>query len=228
VFQTLRVLARATFASAEEELESRNATAILAQHLREAKAELNGAYGRIATLMAQRKEEARRVEKLDALGAKRMEEGRRAMEMGEEALAEEIADDMAALEAEREASAKHGAELDAHIARLRRGTEAADRQIRALAADLRAAQSAERVRRIDGAATCGRPSPTESALTRAHDVAERLKDRDVQRADLAEAMATLREETELDDRLKKAGVAEKTKGRSAEILESFKAKGDDK
>jgi phage shock protein A len=178
--------------------------------------------------MAQRKEEARRVEKLDALGAKRMAEGRRAVSLGEDALAEEIADDLASLEAEREASAKHGADLDAQIARLRRSAEAADRQIRALAAELRAAQSAARIRRIDGAATCGRPAPTTSALTRAHGVAERLKTRDEQRADLADAMAALREETELDDRLRKAGVAEKSRGRSAEILASFKAEGDDK
>lgn len=227
MFETLRVLARATIASADEELEARNATAILAQHLREAKLELDGAWGRVAALMAQRKEEARRVEKLSALLEKRMTEGRRAMEMGEEALAAEIADDMASLEAEREAAEKLGAELESQIARLRRSAETADRKIRALAADLRAAQSAERIRRIDGAATWGRPAPGTSALTRAHEVAERMKDRDVARADLAEAMAELREETELDDRLRKAGVAEKTKGRSAEILESFK-KGDTK
>jgi len=227
MFQTLRTLTRATWASADEELEARNAPTILTQHLRDARRGLTAARGRIAALMAQRVAEERHVKSLTDHLAQRRAEGCRAVQRREDELAEEIAEDMVALEEEKAKAAELAACLASDIDRLRRAADKADRQIQGLAADLRSAQSADRIRKIESAGVVRAIDSDEaSALARAQGVAERLVARDLQRADLAKAMTTLRAETSLDDRIRSAGLSDKANQRKVDILASFE--GDEK
>ena len=87
MFQTLGTLFRARAAEAEETLIDRNAITLLAQHLRDAKAEIGRSRAAIAGLMARETERGRGLDKLAEEILRREREAQAAMEAGEDALA---------------------------------------------------------------------------------------------------------------------------------------------
>lgn len=223
MFETLATLFRARTAEAEEALAEANAVSLLAQHLRDAKAELARSRAAVAGMMARETERGRAIDRLAEEAKRREAEARAALEAGEEALAGDLAD--AALDLDdRRAAEEHARRVLAdRIADARTRLEAAEGRYRDLADQLRMAREAKLSRTPPGAA------PTASALEKAVEAAERLKTRDDRLDDLEAAYRRLdgeKPETSLDARVKAAGLDREREARKAALMNRLKAKGD--
>lgn len=223
MFETLTTLFRARTAEAEEALAERNAVSLLAQHLRDARAELSRSRGAVAGMMAREAERCRAIDRLAAEAARREAEARTALEAGEEALAGDLADAALDLEDRRAAEADALKALADRIADARSRLDAAEARYRDLADQLRVAREAKLSRTPPGAA------PTASALEKAVEAAERLKTRDDRLDDIEAAYRRLdgeSPETSLDARVKAAGLDREREARKAALMNRLKAKGD--
>lgn len=223
MFETLTTLFRARTAEAEEALAERNAVSLLAQHLRDARAELSRSRGAVAGMMAREAERGRAIDRLAAEAARREAEARTALEAGEEALAGDLADAALDLEDRRVAEADALKALADRIADARSRLDAAEARYRDLADQLRVAREAKLSRTPPGAA------PTASALEKAVEAAERLQTRDDRLDDIEAAYRRLdgeSPETSLDARVKAAGLDREREARKAALMNRLKAKGD--
>lgn len=223
MFETLATLFRARTAEAEEALAEANAVSLLAQHLRDAKAELARSRAAVAGMMAREAERGRAIDRLAAEAKRREAEAKAALEAGEEALAGDLADAALDLDDRRAAEERARRVLAERIADARTRLEAAEGRYRDLADQLRIAREAKLSRTPPGAA------PTASALEKAVEAAERLKTRDDRLDDLEAAYRRLdgeRPETSLDARVKAAGLDREREARKAALMNRLKAKGD--
>lgn len=214
MFRTVSTLIRASVAEADEELTERTATTLLAQHLRDAKTELAARKAGLAHLMAREAREARSLEAMAEMLTRRETEAQTALNAGDEELAEAIADDMLRLEDEI-AAAKAAARRLAHdIAKARTAQDIAERAFGQLSDQLRAAR-----------ATGPAAIPPDTALKRAAAVAETLKSREAQAADLAEAYERMEKDASaqsLDAKLAASGLFDDKAERRADLLKRIK------
>lgn len=225
MFQTLGALFRARAAEAEEVLIDRNAVTLLAQHLREAKAENARSRTAIARLMAREAERARALDALSVDVLKREKEARAAMEAGDDALAADLADAIMTLEDRKAVEDAAQADLSRRIAEARERLAENERRFADLAEQLRAAREASLARIPQGAA------PTASALDRAVETAERLKARDGRLEDLEAAYRRMDEEApaaSLDARVAAAGLNTEKEARKAALMKRLEGKGETK
>lgn len=225
MFQTLSTLFRARAAEAEEELIDRNAITLLAQHLRDAKAEIARSRAAIARLMARETERKRGLDRLGADILRREGEAKAALDAGEDALAEEIADAIMTLEDRKAAETEAMRGLAGRIEEARTRLTANERRFDDLADQLRLAREASLSRAPVGHAPCP------NALERAVETAATLKARDQRLEDLEDAYRRLDgegPEASLDARIAAAGLdQEKAKRRDA-LMNRIKSKGDRK
>lgn len=216
MFETLSTLFRARTAEAEESLIDRNATTLLAQHLRDARVEIASARAAIARLMARETEQGRAIDALSAKIELRETEVREALKKGEDTLAEDIAEAVLDLEDRREADQASRTSLAARIAEARERLQKSELRLTALTDQLRAARDASL-----GRSSVGITAATTSALEKAVDTARMLKARDQRLADLDEAHRRLDGDIgaeTLDARIAAAGLDQAKENRRKALL----------
>lgn len=221
---TLRTLFRASAAEAEEALIDANGTRLLAQHLRDARTDVEQSRRMCASLMARRSAEDRRIEKLTEEVARREEQVRAALAADQSDLATDIADRIVILEDQRAQARTACQDLDTRIASLRERLSDADRRIATLAADLRMARAgaldrAAAHRTADGVAPC--------ALNEAEDMAARVRALDTTRDEICAAMTELRTDPAgIDARANSAGIGDPDNLRRKAILARLSSKSE--
>ena len=221
MFRTLNTLIRASVAEAEEDLSDRNACTLLAQHLRDARAELARHRAGLAALIARETKETRVETGLIEQMKRREEEAGTALAAGDDALAADIADDMLRIEEEIERSRTERRRVSAEVAKARTGLDAAERTFNQLSDQLRMARARA-------------PSPHApqcSSLKQAEHAAARLQTRMERQDDLAaayEQMKTSAEAQDLNAKLKASGLFDDRAERRDAILNRIKTKGETK
>ncbi len=214
---TLRTLFRAVEAEAEEALIDANDTRLMAQHLREAKADTISARRTVAALLAREKVECRRIDTLTSEIAQREEEAGAALDAEDESLANALADRIASLEDQRAASVRARDDLTARSSRLRENLSQADRRIAALAAELRAARAGKACRSAQRSLGEGlHPSALERAEAmsgRVRETSERLEDEMTAAAEMH-----MTEADDLNARVREAGLSDPDTKRREAIL----------
>lgn len=221
MFRTVTTLFRAGVAEADEDLQDRTASTLLAQHLRDAKTELTRHRASLAALMARETKEARLGEALAEKLARRETEVETALAASDEELAADIAEDMLRVEDEIRAATKERDRLKAEVAKARAAQGAAERTFKQLSDQLRIA----RTRAVS-------PLTVQTtSLKQAEAAAERLKCRMERDEDIAaayEQMETTVAEQDLDTKLKASGLFDDKAARRDAILERIKSKGETK
>jgi len=220
MFDTLRTLFRASRAETEEALIETNALTLLAQHLRDAKVDVEHARRGLAALIARKAGEERQARALDEEIVRREHDARAAMEKGEEALLHEIADRIAGLEDRKAQAAQARVELQARIDALRSTLRDAERRMASLTDELRLVRSRTLERRARGDIDPGVPG---NALHKAEEMAERLRRSGAHADDAAAALADMRPDADLDTRLRDAGVDSRAAARRDAILTRIKS-----
>ena len=218
MFQTLNTLLRARAAEAEERLVDANDKTLLAQHLRDAKAEMAAARSAAARLIARKDAEDRRAVRLDEEIKQRENQARAAMTAGQDDLAGDIADRIASLEDQRTQARASAIDLERQITSLREGIELARDRIARLGGELRQAHNADLSRKTTRLLTqtsCG------SALSRAEAMAERVRENSRFRDTITGAEQALcgnENRVDLDGRIAEAGLPTPATTRRTEIL----------
>lgn len=226
MFQTLSTLFRARAAEAEETLIDRNAVTLLAQHLRDAKAEIARSRAAIARLMAKETERGRSLDRLSEDILKREREAKAAMEADQDDLAADLAEAILALEDRKAAEEDAQRALARRIAEARGRLAESERRFGDLTDQLRAAREASLARLPAGVTV-----PTASALDRAVETAATLKARDERLADLEDAYRRMDDEApepSLDARVAAAGLDKEKEARRAALMKRLQGKGDPK
>lgn len=218
MFQTLNTLLRARAAEAEERLVDANDKTLLAQHLRDAKAEMAAARSAAARLIARKDAEDRRAVRLDEEIEQREDQARAAMTAGQDDLAGDIADRIASLEDQRTQARASANDLQRQINSLREGIELARDRIARLGGELRQAHNADLSRKTTRLLTqtsCG------SALSRAEAMAERVRENSRFRDTITgaeQALCANENRVDLDGRIAEAGLPTAATTRRTEIL----------
>ncbi len=215
MLETLRSLFRASRAEHEEALIDGNAITLLAQHLRDAKLDVERARRGLAALIARKSAEERQALALDEEIARREADALAAMTAGQEALLHEIADRIAGLEDRKAQASRARGELQRRIDALRETLRDAERRMTALTDELRLARSrsVQRSAREDLD-----PALQGHALQKAEEVAARLRVSDARMDDTHAALADMRPDADLDTRLREAGVDTRHTDRRGAIL----------
>lgn len=221
MFRTVTTLFRAGVAEADEDLQDRAASTLLAQHLRDAKTELARHRAGLAALMARETKEARLEAALAEKLTRRETEVETALAASDEALAADIAEDMLRIEDEISTAAEERARLKAEVAKARAAQDAAEQTFRQLSDQLRIART-----RVLSPRTIQTTS-----LKQAEAAAARLKCRMERDDDIAaayEQMETTVAEQDLDAKLKASGLFDDKAARRDAILNRIKSKGETK
>jgi len=219
MLDTLRTLFRASRAETEEALIDGNAITLLAQHLRDAKADVERARRGLAALIARKAGEERQARALEDEIVRREGDARAAMNADEEALLHEIADRIAGLEDRKAQAAYARNELQQRIDALRETLREAERRMTTLTDELRLARSQALQRRTRGEID---PGVQGSALQKAEEVAERLRVSGARIDDATTALADMRPDADLDSRLRDAGLDSRDAARRSAILDRIK------
>jgi phage shock protein A len=179
MYKTVLTLFRGSVAVAAEELEGRNALLILDQQMRDAAASVDRAKRTLALAIAQDQQEGRRLDATRARIADLEIRATAALDGGREDLAREAAEQIAVLEADRDAAMTARALFASEIARLRRQVSGAEARITELDRGRRIARASEAVR----AMRCGgveAARPYESTLPEAENTLRRLRERQIE------------------------------------------------
>jgi phage shock protein A len=190
MFKTVLTLFRGSVAAAGEELEDRTALLILDQHMRDSAAAVERAKRALALAIAQDQQEGRR---LDAIKTQIADLEVRAIAAldGERAdLANDAAESIAALEADRDAAITARALFTAEIARLKRQVANAEKRITELDRGRRIARASEAVRGLRrGGVEAARPY--EATLPEAEKTLKRLRKRQQEAQAADDALADI-------------------------------------
>jgi phage shock protein A len=202
MFKTLFLLIRGSAASAVEEIADRNALLILDQQMREAGAAIERAKRALALAIAQDGAEAKRLDAAIARIADLEVRVKAALEAGNEGIAREGAETIAALEADRDAAQAARTLFASEIARLRAIVTQAEQRLTTLDRGRRVARAAESVRTMRKT-PIEEGRPHESTLSEAEATLQRLRERQ------AESMAADDALAQLDPATNPIGVAER-------------------
>jgi phage shock protein A len=180
---------RGSAAIAEERFADRNALLILDQQMRDAAGAFERAKKALAVAIAQDRQESERLAASQTRIADLENRVAAALAAGDEALAREGAEAIAALEADRDAAAGAQALFAAEIVRLRRHVGQAQARIAELDRGRRLARASEAVRQMRQGRIETGPA-YESTLAEAEETLKRLRERQVE----AEAAETALDE----------------------------------
>jgi len=219
MLDTLRTLFRASRAETEEALIEGNAVTLLAQHLRDAKVDVERARRGLAALIARKAGEDRQASALEDEITRREGDARAAMAAGEEALLHEIADRIAGLEDRKAQAAYARTEVQQRIDALRATLREAEGRMATLTDELRLVRAQALQRRARGEID---PAVQGSALQKAEEIAERLRLSGARFDDIQTALTDLRPDADLDTRLREAGVDSRATDRRSAILKRIK------
>ena len=218
----LFTLFRAYETDATQAVIDSHALKILEQELRDAAAGVAQATRDLTGLMAREMADRRSHEAAGERVAEYEAYALKALAKGDDALARQCAEVVAAAEAERE---RYGHNLEAtrrHIASLRAGIAKADARIAKIRREWLAARSRMALQRATGA----RPS----ALADAEETLARIKELQGDAADreaAAELLAAEKDGTALRDKLSQAGIAEPAPHTADAVLARLKARASD-
>jgi len=179
MFKTVLTLFRGSVAAAGEELEGRNALLILDQQMRDAATAVERAKRTLALAIAQDQQEGRRLDATNARIADLEIRATAALDGGREDLAREAAEQIAALEVDRDAAMTARTLFAAEISRLKRHVASAEARINELDRGRRIARASEAVRALRrGGVEAARPY--ESTLPEAENTLKRLRERQME------------------------------------------------
>lgn len=190
MLKTLLLLIRGSAASAAEELADRNALLILDQQMREASAAIERAKRALALAIAQDGAEAKRLDAAILRIADLEVRVKVALKAGNEGIAREGAEAIAALEADRDAAQAARTLFASEIARLRAIVTQAEQRLTALDRGRRVARAAESVR-IMRRTPIEEGGPRESTLSEAEATLQRLRERQAESMAADDALAQL-------------------------------------
>lgn len=190
MFKTVLTLFRGSVASAGEELEGRTALVILDQQMRDSATAVERAKRALALSIAQDQQEGRRLDTTNARIADLEVRTIAALDGGRSDLAKEAAEQIANLEADRDAAMTARALFAAEITRLKRHVASAEARIAELDRGRRIARASEAVRNLRrGGIEAARPY--ESTLPEAENTLKRLRERQIEAQAADDALAEL-------------------------------------
>jgi phage shock protein A len=225
MFKTILTLFRGSAAAAGEELEGRTALLILDQQMRDAAAAVERAKRALALAIGQDQMEGRRLDATKARIADLETRATAALDGGREDLAQEAAESIAILEADRDAAMTARASFASEITRLKRHVANAEVRITELDRGRRIARAAEAVRTLRrGGIEAARPY--EATLPEAENTLKRLRQRQQEAQAADEAL------TEIDaangpiataEKLAEQGFGPRLKPTADDVLARLKA-----
>jgi phage shock protein A len=190
MFKTVLTLFRGGIAVAEEQLEDRTALVILDQQMRDAAAAVDRSKRMLALAIAQDQQEGRRLEATNARIADLEVRTTAALDGGREDLAREAAQQIANLEADRDAAMTARTLFAQEISRLKRHVSNAESRLTELDRGRRIARASEAVRNLRrGGIEAARPY--ESTLPEAENTLKRLRERQIEAQAADEALIEL-------------------------------------
>jgi len=190
MFKTVLTLFRGSVAAAGEELEDRSALLILDQQMRDASSAVERSKRTLALAIAQDQQEGRRLDTTNTRIADLELRATAALDGGREDLAREAAQQIAHLEADRDAAITARTLFASEITRLKRQVSSAEARITDLDRGRRLARAAEAVRALRrGGIEAARPY--ESTLPEAENTLKRLRERQMEAQAADEALVEL-------------------------------------
>src|SRR3954469_10963581 len=190
MFKTVVTIFRGSVAAAGEELEDRTAVLVLDQQMRDAGSAVERSKRTLAIAIAQDQQEGRRLEATCARIADLEVRATAALDGGREDLAREAAQQIAGLEADRDACMTARTLFAQEITRLKRHVAGAESRLTELDRGRRLARASEAVRNMRrGGVEAARPY--ESTLPEAEKTLKRLRDRQVEAQAADEALIEL-------------------------------------
>jgi len=190
MFKTVLTIFRGSVAAAGEELEDRTALLVLDQQMRDAGSAVERSKRTLAIAIAQDQMEGRRLDATNARIADLELRATAALDGGREDLAREAAQQIANLEADRDAAMTARTLFASEITRLKRQVAGAEARITDLDRGRRLARAAEAVRALRrGGIEAARPY--ESTLPEAENTLKRLRERQIEAQAADEALIEL-------------------------------------
>jgi phage shock protein A len=190
MFKTVLTIFRGSVAAAGEELEDRTALLVLDQQMRDAGSAVERSKRTLALAIAQDQMEGRRLDATCARIADLEVRATAALDGGREDLAREAAQQIANLEADRDAAMTARTLFASEITRLKRQVAGAEARITDLDRGRRLARAAEAVRALRrGGIEAARPY--ESTLPEAENTLKRLRERQIEAQAADEALIEL-------------------------------------
>jgi phage shock protein A len=226
MFKFFITLLRGAEAAATQQLADHNALAILDQQVRDSGLALEQAKKALALAMARQQQEAERLKACEARIADLEARVSAAIRGGQDDLAEEGAEAIAALEADRGAALEARKMFETEMARLRGFVAQAEHQLAALDRGRRLARAAEAVRvmrrgRVEPA------SPWLCTISEAEATLKRLRERqaEMQAAEAAlDSLDSLKNPETVADKLAARGFGPKTRTDAADVLARLRAR----
>jgi phage shock protein A len=190
MFKTVLTIFRGSVAAAGEELEDRTALLVLDQQMRDAGSAVERSKRTLAIAIAQDQMEGRRLDATNARIADLELRATAALDGSREDLAREAAQQIANLEADRDAAMTARTLFASEITRLKRQVAGAEARITDLDRGRRLARAAEAVRALRrGGIEAARPY--ESTLPEAETTLKRLRERQIEAQAADEALIEL-------------------------------------
>ena len=224
MFKTVVTLMRGSAAAAAEDLADRNALLVLDQQMRDATSTLNRAQRALAVAMAEDAAEGRRAAAASERIATLEIRARAALAGTREDLALEVAEIIAGLEADRDATAAARRAFAVVIARLRGDVADAGRRLAELDRGRRLARVAEAVR-VSRQGRIEATRPELCTLSEAEATLTRLQERQARAAaaeDALDGIAPATRPQTVEDRLAEAGFGPALRPTAASVLARLK------
>lgn len=224
MFKTILTLVRGATFRAEEQFADKSALLILDQQIRDAAAGIERAKRALAVAIAQDDAEGRRLDTTLSRIADLEDRALAALDGGREDLANEAAEAIAVMEADRDSIREARATFAREIASLKAVVRKSGQRLAELERGRRIASAAESVRRLKTGHGFGTPGGT-TALADAEATLRRLRERQAEDADAARAFDTLdNDPAGIAERLETAGFGKRTRPTAADVLARLKQK----
>lgn len=208
VMSKLYTALRGATNEAGETIVDQQALRILDQEMREAKKELSQAKGHLAGVISQRNDVAREAARLRTNITEHEEYAAKALDKGDEALAEDVCERIAGFEEELALQERALAEYDTGLNQLKRSVKSTERNIAAMERQVSLIRATEKIQKASMAAN-SRFAGSDTAMFSATDSLERIRQRQEERAYRVEAAAKIAAESDgsdLEQRLREAGI----------------------
>ncbi|MGY4876899.1 PspA/IM30 family protein [Vreelandella aquamarina] len=198
---------------------------IMEQELRDAKTAMNKANEELTTIMARRNLAAKDVDTLSDKMAEYEKSAMAALEKGEQALAEEVAGEIARLEGEREIAQANVTQYDGTIEALKSTIAKSKSEIRRVEQQMSHVKATEAAQKAQ-AAVASQHAGQNASMNSAVASLERIKERQKLQAEklkIGEEMQAQESGADLESRLSQAGIG-KQQSSGSDVLARLKAK----
>lgn len=198
---------------------------IMEQELRDAKSALNKANEELTTLMAKRNLAARQVDALADKIADYEKSAMAALEKGEQSLAEEVAEEIARLEGERDVAQANVSQYDDSVAALKSTIAKSKGEMRRVEQQMSHVKATEAAQKAQ-AAVASQHAGQNASMSSAVASLERIKERQAMQAEklrVGEQIQAQESGADLEARLAKAGIGQQPSSGN-DVLARLKAK----